>query len=256
MNSSRKIMVVGLLASVAACAPKPPPPPPPPPEPVVIVVPPRPTPPNQASLTQILPMRGLDGRFVTMNSNISGDRAFWQLKIALNVAAIGCRGIEEPTLVAAYNNIIKTHAKPIKSTEKTVIADLRKETGTNGIAARDKLSTKLFNYFAQPPAQRSFCSRANEIAQIVSSTPSAQVVEQAPANLAKLDEPFVDFYESYAKYQAEVAAWDAKYAPPPVMTTPTPASVIPVGPVDPAAVGPVDAEATTTAAVASSADGV
>src|SRR3546814_20503530 len=78
-----------------------------------------------------------------------------------------------------------------------------KETGTNGIAARDKLSTKLFNYFAQPPAQRSFCSRANEIAQIVSSTPSAQVVEQAPANLAKLDEPFVDFYESYAKYQAE-----------------------------------------------------
>src|SRR3546814_19901704 len=77
-------------------------------------------------------------------------------------------------------------------------------------------------------AQRSFCSRANEIAQIVSSTPSAQVVEQAPANLAKLDEPFVDFYESYAKYQAEVAAWDAKYAPPPVMTTPTPASAIPV----------------------------
>src|SRR3546814_3329490 len=50
-------------------------------------------------------LRGLDGRFVTMNSNISGDRAFWQLKIALNVAAIGCRGIEEPTLVAAYNNI-------------------------------------------------------------------------------------------------------------------------------------------------------
>src|SRR3546814_20499809 len=88
-----------------------------------------------------------------MNSNISGDRAFWQLKIALNVAAIGCRGIEEPTLVAAYNNIIKTHAKPIKPTEKTVIADLRKETGTNGIAARDKLSTTLFHYFAQPPAQ-------------------------------------------------------------------------------------------------------
>lgn len=257
MNLSRKIMVVGLLASVAACAPKPPPPPPPPPpEPVVIVVPPRPIPPNQASPTQILPMRGLDGRFVTMNSSISGDRAFWQLKIALNVAAIGCRGVEEPTLVAAYNNIIKAHAKPIKATEKTVIAQLRKETGTNGIAARDKLSTQLFNYFAQPPAQHSFCARANEVAQIVSSTPTAQVVEQAPANLAKLDEPFVDFYEAYARYQAEVAAWDAKYAPPPVMTTPTPASVIPVGPADPAAVGPVDAEATTTAAAASPAGGV
>src|SRR3546814_9334461 len=69
MNLSRKIIVVGLLASVAACAPKPPPPPPPPPpEPVVIIVPPRPIPQNQAAATQILPMRGLDGHFATLNS--------------------------------------------------------------------------------------------------------------------------------------------------------------------------------------------
>ena len=71
MNLSRKIIVAGLLASVAACAPKPPPPPPPPPpEPVVIIVPPRPTPPGYAALTQILPGRALDGRFVTANSNL------------------------------------------------------------------------------------------------------------------------------------------------------------------------------------------
>jgi hypothetical protein len=147
---------------------------------------------------------------MTANSGISGDRAFWQLKIALNVAAIGCRGAEEATLVSAYNNIIKAHAKQIRSTEKTVIADLGKETRTNGIAARDKLSTQLFNYFAQPPAQRAFCARANEVAQLVSSTPSAQVIPQAP----------------YAKYQADVAAWDAKYAPPPpVMTAPATTAV-------------------------------
>ena len=195
MNLSRKIIVAGLLASVAACAPK-------------------------------LPARGIDGRFMTANSGISGDRAFWQLKIALNVAAIGCRGAEEATLVSAYNNIIKAHAKQIRSTEKTVIADLGKETRTNGIAARDKLSTQLFNYFAQPPAQRAFCARANEVAQLVSSTPSAQVIPQAPAQLAQLDQPFVDFYEAYAKYQADVAAWDAKYAPPPpVMTAPAATAV-------------------------------
>jgi len=239
MNLSRKIIAVALLASVAACAPKPVAPPPPPPEPVAVVIPPRPTPPNYASLTQILPQRGFDGHFQTVNSNISGDRAFWQLRIALNVAAIGCRGVEEPTLVAAYNNIIKTHSKPIKSTEKTVISQLGKENGTNGIAARDKLSTQLFNYFAQPPAQRDFCARANEVAQLVSSTPSAQVVEQAPANLAKLDQPFLDFYEAYAKYQTDVAAWDAQYAPAPSVLMPPPAA--PAGPVDPAA--------TTTAGV-------
>lgn len=221
MNLLRKIIVVGLLASVAACAPKPIAPPPPPPKPVVIVIPPRPLPPGNASLTQILPGRGIDGRFVTANSGVTGDKAFWQLKIALNVAAIGCRGTEEATLVSAYNGIIKTHAKAIKATEKTVITDLGKANKTNGIKERDRLSTQLFNYFAQPPAQRAFCTRANEVAQLVSSTPTAQVVEQSPAQLARLDQPFLDFYEAYAQYQVDVAAWDAKYAPPPaIMTAP------------------------------------
>lgn len=233
MKLSRKIIFGGLLASVAACAPKPAPPPPPPPPPVTIVIPPRPLPPGNASLTQILPGRGIDGRFVTANSAVSGDRAFWQLKIALNVAAIGCRGTEEATLVSAYNNIIKTHAKVIKATEKTVIADLAKANKTNGIKERDRLSTQLFNYFAQPPAQRAFCTRANEVAQLISSTPSPQVVEQSPAQLARLDQPFLDFYEAYAQYQLDVAAWDAKYAPAPaIMTAPSTA----YGPETPAAV--------------------
>lgn len=227
MNLSRKIIVVGLLASVAACAPKPVAPPPPPPKPVVVVIPPRPLPPGNASLTQILPGRGIDGRFVTANSSISGDRAFWQLKIALNVAAIGCRGTEEATLVSAYNNIIKAHAKVIKSTEKTVISDLGKANKTNGIKERDRLSTQLFNYFAQPPAQRAFCARANEVAQLVSATPTAQIIEQSPAHLARLDQPFLDFYEAYARYQLDVAAWDAKYAPPPaIMTAPAPSTTV------------------------------
>ncbi|MDZ3833027.1 MAG: hypothetical protein U0S50_14600 [Sphingopyxis sp.] len=233
MNLSRKIIVAGLLVSVAACAPKPaPPPPPPPPPPVVIVVPPRPLPPGNAALTQILPARGMDGRFVTANSNISGDRAFWQLRIGLNVAAIGCRGADEATLVSAYNNIIKVHARTIRSTEKTVITQLGKETRGNGTAARDRLSTQLFNYFAQPPAQRQFCPRANEIAQLVSTMPAAQLLEQAPTYLARLDQPFLDFYEAYAKYQTDVAAWDAKYAPRPTLmqAPPAPGAATPAGP--------------------------
>ncbi|WP_374526312.1 hypothetical protein [Sphingopyxis sp.] len=233
MKLSRKIIAAGLLASVAACAPKTPPPSPPPPPPVAIVIPPRPLPPGNASLTQILPGRGMDGRFVTANSNISGDRAFWQLKIALNVAAIGCRGTEEATLVSAYNNIIKTHAKVIKSTEKTVITDLGKANKSNGIKERDRLSTQLFNYFAQPPAQRAFCTRANEVAQLVSSTPTAQVIAQSPTELARLDQPFLDFYEAYAQYQLDAAAWDAKYAPPPAIMTAPAAPATAYGPATP-----------------------
>lgn len=135
-------------------------------------------------------------------------------------------------MVSAYNNIIKAHGKVIRSTEKSVITQLGKENKNSGVAARDRLSTQLFNYFAQPPAQRSFCARANEIAQLVSSTPTAQVVEQAPAHLARLDQPFHEFYEAYARYQSDAVAWDAKYAPPPPIMSAPPAPI--AGPVPPA----------------------
>src|SRR5690606_7261172 len=122
-----------------------------------------------------------DGRFATANSNHVGDRAFWQMKIALNVAAIGCRGPEEAPLVAAYNQIIKNHTRTIQSTERAVIAQLNREQNAKGNGARDKLSTQLFNYFAQPPAQRAFCTKANEIAQLVATTPTKDLVTNSAA---------------------------------------------------------------------------
>src|SRR3546814_11255981 len=123
------------------------------------------------------------------------------MKSGLNVAAIGCRGIEETTRVSAYNKIIKTHGKVIRSTEKSVIKELGKENKNNGIAPRDRLSTRLFNYFAQPPAQSAFCPRANEIAQIVSTQPTDQLVEQASAHLTRRDQTIPQCYTAYTHYQ-------------------------------------------------------
>ncbi len=51
------------------------------------------------------------------------------------------------------------------------------------------------------------------------------MIEQSSAHLARLDQPFLDFYEAYAQYQLDAAAWDAKYAPPPaIMTAPVTAT--------------------------------
>ncbi|MBL0916354.1 MAG: hypothetical protein IBJ13_12850, partial [Sphingopyxis sp.] len=96
----------------------------------------------------------------------------------------------------------------------------KKPTGTKD---PDRLPPHLFTFSAKPPAQRAFCARANEVAQLVSSTPTAQIVAAAPGHLATLDQPFLDFYEAYARYQLDAAAWDAKYAPPPaIMSAPAP----------------------------------
>ena len=225
VSAATAIVMIGL----AACAPKPVPLPPPPPvvaPPPVVVIPYRPQPPGSAAETQQLPLRDMTtGRFVTINSGIAGERAFWQLKTGLNVAAIGCRGPEEATLVAAYNQIIKAHTRTIQAAEKKVIADLGKQNRTTGIKERDKLSTQLFNYFAQPPAQRAFCDRALVLAQTVATTPSAQLYPNATEQLATLDQPFTDFYTAFERYKMDAAAWDAQYGaaygPRPVVTPPT-----------------------------------
>lgn len=213
-----------MIVMLAACAPTPPPlqtpAPTPAPAPVApIIIPPRPMSPGSAAETQQLPARDATGRFVTINSNAAAERAFWHLKTGLNVAAIGCRGPEEATLVAAYNQIIKSHTRTIQAAEKKVIADLGKASGSTGVKERDRLSTQLFNYFAQPPAQAEFCRRAVSLAQTVATTPSAQVIPNAPAQLVTLDEPFTQFYDAFARYKVEAADWDARYAPRPAVTT-------------------------------------
>jgi hypothetical protein len=147
-----------------------------------------------------LPQRDAEGGWMTPNRDLSGHTAFWNLKIALNVAAIGCRHAGSLQLISDYNNIIARHGGLIRTAEAAVIA-------RTGVAARDKMSTKLFNYFAQPPAQKEFCPVAGSIAKQVSGMDSATAVAEAPALLAELDRPFVNFYHAYARYQVDLAEW-------------------------------------------------
>ena len=76
-----------------------------------------------------------------------------------------------------------------------------------GVAVRDRMSTKLFNYFAQPPAQQQFCPVAGSVAERMRGLSAAEAIETAPALLAELDRPFTDFYRAYAQYQVDLAEW-------------------------------------------------
>lgn len=166
-----------------------------------------PQPPGYAAPNLILPQRDAAGDFLTPNHRLDGHDAFWNLKIALNVAAIGCRGPGSLELIADYNRIIGRHTPMIRSAEAAVIARLGRETRTNGIGARDRVSTKLFNYFAQPPAQKQFCRIAGAIARQASGMEAHALLSAAPAMLAEVDRPFVDFYHAYHRYQVDLVAW-------------------------------------------------
>ena len=210
-----KILAVTAMAAVAACAPTPPPPAPPPPPPPPAPAPAptpmiMPVPPNSASPTLVIPAVDATGRRMTPNIDLSPEQALWQLRIGLNVAALSCRGPDEATLVAHYSSFLRNNQRAIAAAERWVIRDQGLRNGTNGIAARDALSTRLYNYFAQPPVKTEFCVRATQIMALAAVEPTANILTFASTQLALLDEPFIAFYANYARYQADFAVWQAQ----------------------------------------------
>jgi hypothetical protein len=196
-------------------------------------------PPNSSAPDLIIPATDATGRRMTINVDLSPEQALWQLRIGLNVAALNCRGPNDQILIDNYTRFLNNNRRPIAAAERWVIADQGRRNGTNGIAARDALSTKLYNYFAQPPVLPTFCERATAITAMAAAEPTASILTFASTQLALLDQPFVDFYAAYDRYRADYAAWYAAQpaAPTPVAAPPAAPAGAVAGPTAPRPAG-------------------
>jgi hypothetical protein len=216
------------LIVLASCAAPPPPAPPPPPR-IIAPAPapmPMPYPPGQAAPNLVIPVTDLNGRRLTPNIDLTPEQALWQFRIGLNVAALNCRGPDEAILVANYSRFLTANRAAIARAERAVIAGLAASTGTNGISARDNLSTRLYNYFAQPPVQQQFCPVATNLTALASVEPTATILPFAATRIAELDQPFVDFYAAYNRYQADYARWQAQQPAAIIMPAVVPPSTV------------------------------
>lgn len=200
---------------------------------------PMPVPPNSSAPNLIIPITDVNGRRLTPNVDLSPEQALWQFRIALNVAALNCRGPDEAILVANYSRFLTTNRAAITRAERWVITDLGRRNGTNGIALRDSLSTRLYNYFAQPPVIRAFCERATTVTALAAVEPTASILPFATIQLAAVDQPFVDFYAAYDRYRADYAIWRTLNPLPPTPAV-MPAVVAPsaVAPATPTTITP------------------
>lgn len=221
------------LTSTAAEArkkkPAPLPPPPPPPPVVVIPPPPRPTPPNGASAMVVVPQVGADGLFQSVNRQITAAQTVWNLRSAFNVAALDCRETKYDALVTGYRAFIKRHAKALLVANRKVDAEFRAKYGPRFIPSREKYMTAVYNHFAAPPTLPAFCDAVmavdKDAAALPSTLPLARLTDFAQRNLPNIEIVFDQFYHDFAKYQADAAAWDARYGSSPAMTATTSATV-------------------------------
>jgi hypothetical protein len=175
--------------------------------------------PAGAAPNQTIPARDAQGRYATPNRDLSRDEASWHVRAALNVAALGCRDEAERETVAAYNRLLRAQRESLAAADAGVKSSYRARHGAGWEDVHDRQMTRVYNFFAQPPAHDDFCRAAREVLARAETVEPVQFADFAAEALPRLEAPFTDFYRDYETYRVAYASWQRGDAPPVAMAS-------------------------------------
>lgn len=223
MRVARRLLSPVSIATallLASCAKTPPPPPTPPP-PVVSTI--MPLPPMGAAENLDLPDADEQGRFITPNRGMTGQQALWHVRMALNVAALGCRETGE-AMRTQYNSMLHIHVLPLAQANTAADTLYKMKYGAEAVLMRENINTMVYNYFALPPAQKAFCQTALAVVTTINGLTPQALLAYAPQALDMLEKPFQDFWAAYADYLRRLEEWRRRFGRPSVKILPCPVS--------------------------------
>ena len=112
----------------------------------------------------------------------------WNLRAALNVAALQCQF--EPTLLTLrnYNAMLKDHEGELAASFATLGKYFRRVNATpkEGQTAFDQYGTKVYSGYSTVSAQRIFCQTSGNIGEDVVHTPRGKLADLAANRLREL----------------------------------------------------------------------
>jgi hypothetical protein len=199
------------LFTLPACTEQAPPqaalPPPPKPAPI----PARPTPPFGASDSTLIPALTSTGVRQTVNANLNSAETTWNLRSGMNVAALNCLSSDHAPILQAYSAMLQKHKHQFAAANTSLETQFRKQHGSSYKRVRDSHMTRVYNYFAMPPARARMCDAALQVSQAYLAAPPADINHYAATALPQLEAAFEGFFREFEAYRSNVAAWDAKY---------------------------------------------
>ncbi|TKD51273.1 hypothetical protein [Sphingomonas baiyangensis] len=121
----------------------------------------------------------------------------WNLRAALNVAALQCQF--EPTLLTLsnYNAMIKDHEAELAASFTTLGKYFRRTSDSvkAGQTALDQYGTRVYSGFSTVAAQRIFCQTSGRIGQDALFTPRGQLHDLAATRMRELRNSLVPWGE-------------------------------------------------------------
>ena len=166
-----------------------------------------------------IPMVAPSGVRQTVNANLTPAQTTWNLRSALNVAALNCQAPEYASLVDNYGAMLKRNARELSATNRALQSEFRQRYGATYRDVQDSYMTQVYNYFALPPAKEDFCDVAHAVGAEALAVEPGDLEVFAASALPRIESVFEDFFRAYEQYRIDLAAWDSRYAQPTVTTT-------------------------------------
>ncbi len=105
--------------------------------------------------------------------------AVWNVRAALNVAALQCQYSKYLSTTPNYNAFLKHHADEIAKAQATMIAHFKRYEGAKANAAFDTYLTKTYNSYSTLDAQYQFCEAAGLVGREVLAIPKGKLGAEA-----------------------------------------------------------------------------
>ena len=123
----------------------------------------------------------------------------WNMRAALNVAALQCQF--EPTLltVTNYNAVLKDHEAELKGSFDTLTKYFTRtaKTAKAGQQALDQFGTRTYSAFATVAAQFGFCQTASEIGRDATFVPRGSFGDLAMSRIRELRNSLTPYGEQH-----------------------------------------------------------
>ncbi|PZT88882.1 MAG: hypothetical protein DI637_07035 [Citromicrobium sp.] len=127
--------------------------------------------------------------------------------------------MEHTGMVANYGSFLERNEKQLSDTNKAVLAEFRDRYGSEFRNEQDHYMTKVYNYYALPPAMDNFCDVSFAVSQEALLVAPGDLASFAARTLPRIESVFEDFFRAFEQYRTDLAAWNAQYGPPGSATT-------------------------------------
>jgi hypothetical protein len=97
--------------------------------------------------------------------------AVWNIRAALNIAALQCQFLPFLATVKTYNDILRHHSEELNQARLTMLDHFKRYDGAKYQTSFDQYTTRTYNSFSTIDAQLPFCEEAGVVGREILSLP-------------------------------------------------------------------------------------